>query len=106
VVAYVRQVAAALQHAHEQEPPVVHRDVKPQNMLVGRQGEILLSDFGIAVLATQYVHPRALSGTAAYMAPEQFRGEVHRASDQYALGVVAYEWLTGECPFPGPDVLA
>ncbi len=106
VVAYVRQVASALQYAHEQVPPVVHRDVKPQNMLVGRQGEILLSDFGIAVIVTQYVHPRAVVGTAAYMAPEQFRGEVHRASDQYALGVVVYEWLTGRRPFPGPEFVA
>nr|BBH92210.1 hypothetical protein KTA_04090 [Thermogemmatispora argillosa] len=106
VVAYVRQVASALQYAHEQVPPVVHRDVKPQNMLVGRQGEILLSDFGIALIVTQYVHPRAVVGTAAYMAPEQFRGEVHRASDQYALGVVVYEWLTGKRPFPGPDFVA
>jgi serine/threonine protein kinase len=106
VVAYVRQVAAALQYAHEQEPPVVHRDVKPENMLVGRQGEILLSDFGIAVLVTQDVHPRAVAGTAAYMAPEAFQGEVHRASDQYALGVVVHEWLCGQRPFPGPDFVA
>nr|BBH92084.1 hypothetical protein KTA_02830 [Thermogemmatispora argillosa] len=106
VVGYVQQVAAALQHAHEQEPPVLHRDIKPENMLVGRQGEILLGDFGIATLVTQYAHPRAVGGTAAYMAPEAFRGEVHRASDQYALGVVIYEWLCGQRPFPGPDLVA
>jgi serine/threonine protein kinase len=102
VLAYVRQVAEALHYAHAQQPPIVHRDIKPENMLLGRQDEIRLGDFGIAVTVTQYVNPHAPSGTAAYMAPETFNGEVHRASDQYSLGVVVYEWLCGVRPFPGP----
>jgi serine/threonine protein kinase len=105
VVGYVQQVADGLQFAHEQQPPIVHRDIKPENMLLGRQGEIRLSDFGIAVTVTQYINPHAPSGTAAYMAPELFNGEVHRASDQYSLGVVVYEWLCGTRPFPGPGYL-
>jgi hypothetical protein len=102
VLTYVRQVAAALHYAHMQLPPIVHRDIKPENMLLGRQEEIRLSDFGIAVTVTQYVNPHAPSGTAAYMAPETFNGEVHRASDQYSLGIVVYEWLCGVRPFSGP----
>lgn len=105
VLTYVRQVAEGLQFAHDQQPPIVHRDIKPENMLLGRQDEIRLSDFGIAVTVTQYVNPHAPSGTAAYMAPEMFNGDVHRASDQYSLAVVVYEWLCGTRPFPGPGYL-
>jgi len=66
---------------------------------------VVLFDFGIAITVTQYVHPRDPAGTAAYMAPELFQGTPHRASDQYALGVVAYEWLTGARPFKGPGYI-
>jgi eukaryotic-like serine/threonine-protein kinase len=101
VVQYVRQIAAALEYIHEQG--IVHRDVKPENMLVGANGEILLGDFGIATTShtwdsTQKQHAR---GTPLYIAPEQYRGQAVRASDQYALGVVMYEWLTGHPPFTG-----
>ncbi|HTK07569.1 MAG TPA: protein kinase [Ktedonobacteraceae bacterium] len=103
VVTYVRQVAAALQYAHDHK--IVHCDVKPENMLVGRNGEILLSDFGIAVVSQTSRHPGSvdvgIGGTIAYMAPEQLQGRASIASDQYALGVVAYEWLTGTRPFNG-----
>jgi len=101
VVPYIAQVAEALHYAHEQNPPIVHRDIKPENLLIGPRGEILLSDFGIAIAVTEYIHPRDAIGTAAYMAPEQFREEPHRASDQYALGIVVYEWLCGARPFKG-----
>ncbi len=101
IVSYVRQVAEALQYAHEQK--LIHRDIKPENMLVGERGEVLLSDFGIATIAqtsrSQGTHE--VAGTAAYMAPEQVQGKPRPASDQYALGIVAYEWLTGERPFHG-----
>jgi serine/threonine protein kinase len=90
VLSYVQQIALALQYAHDRK--VIHRDVKPENMLLGSQGEILLSDFGIAVTT---------AGTAAYMAPEQIIGKPCVASDQYALGVIVYEWLTGSQPFHG-----
>lgn len=99
---YLRQVADALQYAHGQR--VIHRDVKPENLFLGRNGEVLLGDFGIAV-ATASARSRALpcaqAGTAAYMAPEQLVGTPCKASDQYALGIVVYEWLSGSCPFLG-----
>lgn len=101
VVAYVQQIAAALQYAHDHK--VIHRDIKPENMLVGRDGEIYLSDFGIALVAqsSSIQHIQSVVGTAIYMAPEQLQGKPRFASDQYALGVVVYEWLTGEHPFQG-----
>ena len=103
ILPYVRQVADALQYAHNQK--LVHRDVKPDNMLLGRNGEVLLSDFGNALVAqtTDYQHlqQEVLIGTVAYMAPEQFEGQDCPASDQYALAIVVYEWLTGNPPFRG-----
>src|SRR6266704_6205177 len=103
IVSAVKQVADALQYAHEQK--FIHRDVKPENMLVGRRQEVLLSDFGIATIAhstsSLNVSAEGTSGTLAYMAPEQIEGHPRPASDQYALGVVVYEWLCGERPFEG-----
>jgi serine/threonine protein kinase len=101
IVSYVKQVASALQYAHDQK--LIHRDVKPENMLLDRDNTIVLSDFGIALMAqsSRYQSTQEVAGTAAYMAPEQFQGHPHRASDQYALGVVVYEWLTGDRPFHG-----
>jgi len=104
VVNYTKQVADALQYAHDQK--LIHRDIKPENMLLGRYNEILLSDFGIAVLAQSSLSQsvKEVAGTAAYMAPEQFQGKPRPASDQYALGVVIYEWLCGIQPFKGTFV--
>jgi len=101
VVSYVRQVGEALQYAHEHA--VIHRDIKPDNLLVGRQQEIVLSDFGLAIVAQSSRYAQALdsAGTIAYMAPEQIQAHPTLASDQYALGVVTYEWLVGERPFTG-----
>ncbi|HEY7416833.1 MAG TPA: serine/threonine-protein kinase, partial [Ktedonobacteraceae bacterium] len=106
VAVYLSYIADALQFAHDQNPPIVHRDIKPENLLIGSRGEILLSDFGIATITTTLApNPQNVAGTAAYMAPEQFQGNPRRASDQYALGVVVYEWLCGTRPFKG-DYLA
>jgi len=101
IVSYVKQVAAALQYAHEQK--FIHRDVKPENMLLGRHEEVLLSDFGLAALAhsTGSLSAQEAVGTLPYMAPEQIEGHPRAASDQYALGVVVYEWLCGSRPFEG-----
>jgi serine/threonine protein kinase len=100
VLSYVKQIAAALQYAHDHK--VIHRDVKPENMLVGENNEILLSDFGIAVVQnTRSQLPQNIAGTMTYMAPEQIQGQPTAASDQYALAVVAYEWLCGVAPFTG-----
>lgn len=101
IVSYVNQVASALQYAHDQK--VIHRDVKPENMLVGWNNDILLSDFGL-VMATQNADAgsvQGIVGTVAYMAPEQIQGKPCPASDQYALGIIVYEWLSGHCPFRG-----
>src|ERR1051326_4113196 len=101
IAPYVKQVAEALHYAHEQK--LVHRDIKPENMLIGERNEVLLSDFGIATVAqsSQYQGTQEVAGTVAYMAPEQVQGKPRPASDQYALGIVVYEWLTGERPFRG-----
>jgi len=101
VVSYVKQVAAALQYVHEQK--FIHRDVKPENMLLGRHEEVLLSDFGLAALAhsSASLSTQEAIGTLPYMAPEQIEGHPRAASDQYALAVVVYEWLCGQRPFEG-----
>src|SRR5579859_4266943 len=97
---FIRQAASALQYAHDKK--LFHRDVKPENMLLGPNEEVLLSDFGFALIQTSVPRPSLeTAGTASYMAPEQFQGKPQPASDQYSLGVVAYEWLTGSCPFQG-----
>ncbi len=101
VVTYVRQVAGALQYAHDQR--VIHRDVKPENLLLGRTNDVLLSDFSIAQATQSSSHQstQAFAGTVAYMAPEHIKGKPRPASDQYALAIVAYEWLSGGRPFHG-----
>src|SRR6266699_3343063 len=103
VVTYVKQIADALQYVHDQN--LVHRDIKPPNMLLGPNYEIWLSDFGIAIVSQsigyQLQKSQEFEGTILYAAPEQIRGRPRIASDQYALGVVVYEWLTGSCPFYG-----
>jgi WD40 repeat protein len=101
VVLYVKQIAAALYYAHGQQ--VIHRDVKPENMLLGKHQEVVLSDFGIATVVprTGPLAKKDVLGTPRYMAPEQIDGHPDVASDQYALGVVVYEWLCGEAPFRG-----
>lgn len=104
VLSLVKQVAAVLYYAHEKK--VIHRDIKPDNLLIGRDDEVLLSDFGIAVAVhnTYSMQTQEAIGTVAYMAPEQLRRKARPASDQYALGVMVYEWLCGELPFEGAPI--
>ncbi|WP_216843848.1 serine/threonine-protein kinase [Phytoactinopolyspora alkaliphila] len=105
--ALVAQTAEALQAAHDKG--IVHRDVKPANLLVTPDGRIVLTDFGIARSGSsaQLTATGEVIGTPSYLAPEQVLG--HRAtpqSDMYALGVVAYECLTGRPPFDGDNSFA
>src|SRR6202035_3695681 len=84
---------------------IVHRDIKPANIFIGNTNEILIGDFGIAVAVhrTQTMQLQISIGTPGYAAPEQYQGKARPASDQYALGVMVYEWLTGSLPsFPLP----
>jgi len=101
IISHVKQIADALQYAHDEK--FMHRDIKPENLLLGRRDDILLSDFGLALVAqsTRQQSLQDLGGTAYYMSPEQLRGKPRPASDQYALGIVVYEWLTGVRPFTG-----
>ncbi len=84
-IRYVKQVAGALQYAHDQH--LIHRDLKPENLLLDANGELLLSDFGIAIVARSS-HSQSVQdvvGTVTYMPPEQLKGHPRPASDQYAL---------------------
>jgi eukaryotic-like serine/threonine-protein kinase len=102
----IAQAADALHAAHEKG--IVHRDVKPGNLLVRPNGTLVLTDFGIArsAAAAQLTVAGAVLGTASYLAPEQASGSVaSAASDVYSLGVVAYQCLTGHRPYEGDTPL-
>ena len=105
IVPYVKQIAAALQYAHDQK--LIHRDIKPENMLLGKHNDVLVSDFGLAVVArsTRSWEEQKIAGTAPYMSPEQFRAKAVPASDQYSLAIAIYEWLTGSPPFDEGDFM-
>ncbi len=103
-----RQIAAGVGAAHRKG--IVHRDIKPGNVLITPSGEAKVADFGIARAITNTQHltePGVVWGTTAYLSPEQIRGEpATPASDVYAIGVVLFEMLTGRTPFQGEDRVA
>lgn len=103
------RILAAVDHAHRNG--IVHRDIKPQNILVDRSGRIKVADFGIARLKASQTTKLALDGSAMgsvhYLSPEQARGEVaDEQSDLYSVGVVMYEMLTGRVPFDGETTVS
>ncbi len=111
---YLEQAASALQYAHDRN--VIHRDVKPANFLVRlltrshaqnqtvNRLHLFLADFGLSKFLTYSTNTTHLSGTPAYMAPEQFEGHASPASDQYSLAILFYYLLTGDLPFRGSPV--
>ena len=105
VKVWLSQVASALGYAHRRG--VVHRDIKPANILLDDEGNAIVTDFGIAKVAREpsLTQVGATVGTPPYMSPEQCQSkDVTAASDQYSLGIVLYEMLTGEPPFTGPTL--
>jgi eukaryotic-like serine/threonine-protein kinase len=98
----MEQIASAIAHAHESH--IVHRDIKPHNILIDPMGNAKVTDFGIAIAATSatITHTNSILGSVHYFSPEQARGSVVNAkSDIYSMGIVLYEMVTGSLPFSG-----
>ncbi|WP_394120561.1 Stk1 family PASTA domain-containing Ser/Thr kinase [Planococcus donghaensis] len=106
-VEIMKQLASALAHAHHNQ--IVHRDIKPQNILMDAEGNVKISDFGIAMAlsATSYTQTNSVLGTVHYLSPEQARGgTANKKSDIYSLGIVMYELITGKLPFSGESAVS
>ncbi|HWL24376.1 MAG TPA: Stk1 family PASTA domain-containing Ser/Thr kinase [Ureibacillus sp.] len=103
----MRQLTSAIAHAHENQ--IIHRDIKPQNILIDEDGNCKITDFGISTTlsATSFTKTNSVLGTVHYLSPEQARGGLAtKKSDIYALGIVLYELLTGELPFSGESAVS
>ena len=104
-VHFITQIAKALSHAHGKG--IVHRDIKPQNIMITLDGAVKVADFGIAYLESAQAAEQAAVGSVHYVSPEQAKGQsVDARSDIYSLGVVMYEMLTGKLPYVGDNAEA
>lgn len=106
-VQIMKQLTSAIAQAHENG--IIHRDIKPQNILMDDEGNVKVTDFGIATTlnATSYTQTNSVMGTVHYLSPEQARGGIAtKKSDIYSLGIVLYELLTGELPFSGESAVS
>ena len=97
---YAIQITRAVEHAHAQG--VIHRDLRPANVLVSESGTLKVADFGTSRFLEIAAHGTTIIGSPPYMAPEQFRGEAVFASDLYSLGITVYQMLTGVLPYDTP----
>ncbi len=97
---YAAQIARALEHAHAQG--VIHRDLRPPNILVSKSGVLKVADFGTSRFLELAAHSTTVIGSPPYMAPEQFVGKAVFASDLYSFGVTLYQMLTGMLPYDPP----
>lgn len=107
VIRIMEQLASAIAHAHHFQ--IVHRDIKPQNILINKDGNVKVTDFGIATASTAatITQTNSVLGSVHYLSPEQARGGVaNKKSDIYSLGIVMFELLTGKLPFSGESAVA
>ncbi len=101
ILSYVQQITAALQYLHDQQ--LTYRDLRPQNLLLLAPNNIILADFALSLISqtSRSLNMQEMMGDVTYMAPEQLQGKPGPSSDQYALGIIVYEWLSGKAPFTG-----
>lgn len=107
VIDIMKQLASAIRHAHQNN--IIHRDIKPQNILIDKKGNVKITDFGIAtaLTATTITHTNSILGSVHYISPEQARGGIAtKKSDIYSLGIVMFEMLTGRLPFSGESAVS
>ncbi|WP_312469255.1 Stk1 family PASTA domain-containing Ser/Thr kinase [Neobacillus sp.] len=106
-IGIMRQLTSAISHAHQNH--IIHRDIKPHNILVDNEGNVKITDFGIAMAlsATSITQTNSVLGSVHYLSPEQARGGMaNRKSDVYSLGIVMFELLTGRLPFSGESAVS
>ncbi|MEA3422258.1 MAG: Stk1 family PASTA domain-containing Ser/Thr kinase [Bacillota bacterium] len=107
IIKFSMQIASALDHAHKNN--IIHRDIKPQNIMITGNGVVKVADFGIAkaISSSTIVHTKELLGSVHYSSPEQTRGSfIDNRSDIYSLGIVMYEMATGRLPFEGDSAIS